>query len=389
MKILCIIGARCGSKRLPRKNLQKYGDTTLLEWGIQNALKSQYIDLIVVDSEDNEILETAKKYPVETHQREPWLSYDSVNLYIPVKRVFEYYKEYKIAVIMQVDNPVENHEIIDHCIETFLNHGDAEDVSTFHNDRRTGTVRVIDIEQFYTCHPTANIYSVEDRNDFVDIHTIDDLNKANQYLKEKHHDTFEVGNKIREPIEYNTRMIYNHFERYQKAIDLLDIKPSDTVIDASCGQGYGSYLLSKNARVAYGYDINEKHLEKAKQLYSKYTDNLFFDEYPDDLLYLVDKIVCIETLEHVPKNEMMIFFKQLLGYLRRGGDMFITAPIGNDGPSEYNKYHLNEPSLPTLLTFTPFFRYSSIHIRKFTNSYNQEQKYCTLVLRGYNEKETR
>jgi len=84
----------------------------------------------------------------------------------------------------------------------------------------------------------------------------------------------------------------------------------------------------------------------------------------------------------MPKKELEPFVKKILGYLKKDGDMFVTAPIGMDKPSEYNMFHLNEPSIETLYAlFTPFFEHSCFIIDKFTNSYNREQEYCMLILR--------
>ena len=58
MTILCVIPARGGSKRVPRKNLQMVGGKPLLAWTIEAAL-GVGLDPIV-SSEDEEILATAK-----------------------------------------------------------------------------------------------------------------------------------------------------------------------------------------------------------------------------------------------------------------------------------------------------------------------------------------
>ena len=128
MKILCYIGARGGSKRLKNKNMQKYGEKTLIQHAIENALKSRYIDTIIFDSEDHKMLNHVRKIKreadklhrppyLEIHRRKDDLSHDHVSLYDPVREILEIYSWFPIIVILQVDNPVENHAIIDKCIE--------------------------------------------------------------------------------------------------------------------------------------------------------------------------------------------------------------------------------------------------------------------------------
>jgi CMP-N,N'-diacetyllegionaminic acid synthase len=63
LKILGIIPARGGSKRVPGKNKKLLDGKPLIEYVIDAALQSTYIHTIVVSSDDEEILEIVKKYP--------------------------------------------------------------------------------------------------------------------------------------------------------------------------------------------------------------------------------------------------------------------------------------------------------------------------------------
>ena len=60
--ILTIITARKGSKRLKGKNLLNLGDKPLVAWTIEEAVKSKYIDQIIISTDDEKIIELAKKY---------------------------------------------------------------------------------------------------------------------------------------------------------------------------------------------------------------------------------------------------------------------------------------------------------------------------------------
>ena len=55
--ILAIIPARAGSKRVTNKNLKELGGRPLLEWTVQAAMGSKYLDKIVL-STDSEISQT-------------------------------------------------------------------------------------------------------------------------------------------------------------------------------------------------------------------------------------------------------------------------------------------------------------------------------------------
>lgn len=59
MKVYALIPARGGSKRIPKKNLEKIGESSLVEWSIASAIISNMIDLVFVSSDDQDILKIA------------------------------------------------------------------------------------------------------------------------------------------------------------------------------------------------------------------------------------------------------------------------------------------------------------------------------------------
>jgi CMP-N,N'-diacetyllegionaminic acid synthase len=63
IKILGIIPARGGSKRVPGKNKKLLAGKPLIEYAIESSLQSKYIDTLIVSSDDEEILAIAKRYP--------------------------------------------------------------------------------------------------------------------------------------------------------------------------------------------------------------------------------------------------------------------------------------------------------------------------------------
>lgn len=62
MKILALIPARGGSKRLPRKNLKMLGNAPLIAWTIRAAQQSQACVDIMVSTDDPEIAEVSRRY---------------------------------------------------------------------------------------------------------------------------------------------------------------------------------------------------------------------------------------------------------------------------------------------------------------------------------------
>jgi pseudaminic acid cytidylyltransferase len=62
---ICIIPARGGSKRIPRKNIKPFCGKPMIAWSIEAAQASSSFDRIVVSTEDAEIAELAKQWGAE------------------------------------------------------------------------------------------------------------------------------------------------------------------------------------------------------------------------------------------------------------------------------------------------------------------------------------
>jgi pseudaminic acid cytidylyltransferase len=62
MASLCIIPARGGSKRIPRKNVKDFCGKPVIAYSIEAALNSNLFDEVMVSTDDLEIAEVAKRY---------------------------------------------------------------------------------------------------------------------------------------------------------------------------------------------------------------------------------------------------------------------------------------------------------------------------------------
>ncbi|MGY6560075.1 MAG: pseudaminic acid cytidylyltransferase [Nitritalea sp.] len=59
---ICIIPARGGSKRIPRKNSKLFAGKPIIAYSIESALKSRLFEEVMVSTDDLEIAEIAKKF---------------------------------------------------------------------------------------------------------------------------------------------------------------------------------------------------------------------------------------------------------------------------------------------------------------------------------------
>lgn len=71
MNELCVIPARGGSKRIPRKNLKDFRGKPIIAWSIEAALESGCFDRVVVSTDDEEIASVAVACGAEAPFRRP------------------------------------------------------------------------------------------------------------------------------------------------------------------------------------------------------------------------------------------------------------------------------------------------------------------------------
>jgi len=90
-KVVAIIPARGGSKRIPKKNIKDFFGKPLIAYSIEVALQSKLFDKIIVSTDDEEIAKIAKEYGAEVpFMRPPELSDDFTATEDVVKHAIEY-----------------------------------------------------------------------------------------------------------------------------------------------------------------------------------------------------------------------------------------------------------------------------------------------------------
>ena len=118
---LAIIPARSGSKRLPNKNILPLNGKPLIEYTINAAKKSRYIDEIVVNSDSDRILEIAKRNNVKTLKRPKDLAKDTSPTINTIIYTLKFYKGFDFVVLLQPTSPLREYRHIDEAIEFLLN----------------------------------------------------------------------------------------------------------------------------------------------------------------------------------------------------------------------------------------------------------------------------
>jgi len=83
MKI-CVIPARGGSKRIPRKNIRNFCGKPMLAWAIGHALQSELFDKVIVSTDDEDVADVARAAGAETPFLRPAVLADDLTPTIPV-----------------------------------------------------------------------------------------------------------------------------------------------------------------------------------------------------------------------------------------------------------------------------------------------------------------
>ncbi len=124
-KILAVVPARLGSKRLPEKNIKMLNGKPLLAYTIDAIKKSQYINRFVVSTEDTNIAQIAQSFGAEIINRPKELASDEsptddviINVLEQLQKKEQYIPD--IIILLQPTSPLRTTEDIDTAIKTFL-----------------------------------------------------------------------------------------------------------------------------------------------------------------------------------------------------------------------------------------------------------------------------
>jgi len=126
-KVLAVIPARGGSKRLPRKNIKTINGIPLIAYTIEAAKNAKLLTDFLVTTEDAEILKVAKEYGAPTPFIRPEsLSGDEIRNIETVNHALMFMEEkrgfqYEIVVLLQPTSPIRSSDHIDQAVRMLWN----------------------------------------------------------------------------------------------------------------------------------------------------------------------------------------------------------------------------------------------------------------------------
>ncbi len=119
------------------------------------------------------------------------------------------------------------------------------------------------------------------------------------------------------------------------------------VLDLGCGTGYGTEILSSNAKEVWGVDIDEEAIKYANKNFAK---NAKFKKENIEKLSFKDKyfdLICsFEVIEHI-KNPGKKYFREIKRVLKNDGLVIFSTPNSKNSEKQgYTKspYHFKEYS---------------------------------------------
>lgn len=144
-------------------------------------------------------------------------------------------------------------------------------------------------------------------------------------------------------MQYDPRELACHMARYLFALQFCRYK---MVLDAACGAGYGTQILSYVAVEAIGIDISRDAIEYAIDHYDTPRTAFVLGNVQDLIRVgegIFDVIVSFETIEHLQTPE--VFVEEVASVLDDDGIFIVSAPE-NSGSihhvKDYTKQELYE-----------------------------------------------
>ena len=139
-KILVVIPARGGSKGIPRKNIRLLDNKPLISYSIGIAKSSEYVDDVVVTTDDSEIALLSEKFGASVIRRSEELSTDETPLDpvvydAMVQKEKLAFDEYDLVITLQPTSPLIKTSTLDQVIEKFEDFA-IDSVITVVDDRR-------------------------------------------------------------------------------------------------------------------------------------------------------------------------------------------------------------------------------------------------------------
>ena len=126
MKNICLIPARGGSKRIPKKNIKNFHGKPLIAWSIECAISSNLFEDVYISTDDEEIAEIASNYGAKIPFKRPKEISNDTTLDADVRNHFiSWLKKSNIKAdflcYLYPTAPFISHETLNGCLNIIVN----------------------------------------------------------------------------------------------------------------------------------------------------------------------------------------------------------------------------------------------------------------------------
>lgn len=132
MKIVGVFGVRSGSLRVENKNLRPFAGSNLIELKIKQLKRISRLDEIVVNSNNEEMLDIARKHGCTAVKRSEYYATNTV----PANEMYRNIAENcpgDLFVYATATNPLLKDETIDTLLDIFLQQNEFDSINTTHS----------------------------------------------------------------------------------------------------------------------------------------------------------------------------------------------------------------------------------------------------------------
>lgn len=132
-KVIAVIPARGGSKGLPGKNIREICGKPLIAWSIEAALRSKYLDEVMVTTDSEAIAAIARQYGAAVPFLRPAeLASDTATSYAAVEHTLDFYatqlqREFTYIALLEPTSPLRAESDIDEMLEKLASLSDRYD----------------------------------------------------------------------------------------------------------------------------------------------------------------------------------------------------------------------------------------------------------------------
>jgi 2-polyprenyl-3-methyl-5-hydroxy-6-metoxy-1,4-benzoquinol methylase len=185
------------------------------------------------------------------------------------------------------------------------------------------------------------------RKDIFKVAFLEDIQISDEVLRDMRMKAKDIY--VGERYEYDEGKVYaggNILRRhYEFALDF--VRQRDIVMDAGCGNGFGTAILAAKAKHAIGLDRSQEVIEEARRRHpgvamSFVVGDVLRTPFRGDSF---DCVLCMETLEHLNGVQ---FTDEIHRIVKKDGSLVISVPQDRFGHIPMSPYHVKEYNVDEL-----------------------------------------